>query len=406
MAGLNLSLADAVLKDDYQGPIRKQINDDCKLVRQAVRNTQDLVGRRAVVPLHMTRNVGVGARLENEVLPAAGNQGTTTQIVNLRSNYGRLRLSRQVISRMESDRGAFTQATKLEMDGLKADSTRDYNRQSWGTSDGKIATCGVTTASTTVVLAATTPEQTMVNLAEGMRVDIGTVANPTSVASNRSVSSVDITNRTFVVSGAAVTTAGTDFVFRQGSGGSGANQRELTGLQNMVAATGTLFGVDPTVYFQWASIDEANGGTARPISENLVAKAGMRAENRSQKMVDQLWSEDGVFRSAMNLLTAQKRFVNTTEVKGGATGVEFAAGGEMTVLMRDRDATPGVMFGVVTSELTEWVDEDWQFEDLDGSVLQRATDGTHAFEAIWFKFSEFGTSRRNAHFRISDLEQS
>ena len=30
MAGLNLTLADAVLKEDYKGPLRKQINDGIK----------------------------------------------------------------------------------------------------------------------------------------------------------------------------------------------------------------------------------------------------------------------------------------------------------------------------------------------------------------------------------------
>lgn len=405
MAGLNLSLADAVLKDDYQGPIRKQINDECKVCSQAVRNTSDLVGRRAIVPLHMTRNVGIGARLEGEVIPVAGNQGTTTQIVNLRSNYGRMRLSRQVISRMESDRGAFTRAVKLETDGLKDDSARDYNRQAWGTSDGKIATCGTTSGSTTVQLATTTPEQIMVSLAEGMRIDIGTVASPQTVAANRTITAVNITSRTITISGAAVTTSSSNFIFRQGSGGDSTNQRELTGLQTIVDDSGILFNVDPSTYFQWASIVEDNGGSGnRPLSENLVQKAAMRARARSGKDIDQLWCEDGVYRAAINLLTAQKRFVNQTEVKGGATGVEFGTAGSMTVLMHDRDCPPNKIYGLATAELTEYVDEDWQFEDLDGSVLQRATDGTHAFEAIWFKFSEMATSRRNAHFVIEELE--
>jgi len=405
MAGLNMTLADAVLKDDYQGPIQKEINDEVKVVRQAVRNTRDLVGRRAIVPLHMTRNVGIGSRLEGEVLPVAGNQGSTTQIVNLRSHYGRVRLTRQVISRMESDRGAFTRAVQFEMDGIKSDSAREYNRQAWGTSDGKVATCGTTTASTTVQLATTTPEQVLVNIAEGMRIDIGTVSNPQSVAANRTVSSVDFTNKTITISGATVTTSSSNFIFRQGSGGNSTNQRELTGLQTIVDDANSLFSVDPATYWQWASIVDGNSGTNRPISENLVMKTAMRAENRSGQAADQLWCEDGVYRAAINLLTAQKRFVNETELKGGGTGVAFGtAGGRMQALVYDRDCPPNKLFGLSTSNLTEYVDEDWQFEDLDGSVLQRATDGTHAFEAIWFKFSELATSRRNAHFLIEDLE--
>lgn len=403
---LTLALADAVLKDDYKGPVRKQINDKVKLLAQVDKNTEDLVGRRAIIPCHMTRNTGVGARLEGEVLPAAGNQGTTDEIVNLRSNYGRIRLTKQAITRMRTDRGSFVRAVKLEMSGLVADCSRDVSRQIWGTSNGVIATCGTTTASTTVVLATTTPEQIMVGLAEGAVIDIGTVANPQLIAANRTVSAVNITNRTFVISGAAVTTTSSHFVFRQGAGGDTANstQRELTGVQTIVSATGSLFSIDPATFFQWASIEEANAGVSRPISENLVEKAAHRAENRSGVEVDTLWAEDGVYRAGANLLQAQKRIVNTQDLKGGHKGLEFNYGANGAPLVRERDAPPGAIFGLATSELVEYVDEDWSWEDEDGSVLTRSPDSTHTFEAYFYKFHEFATVRRNAHFKISDLE--
>src|SRR5258708_4785036 len=142
MAGQTLALADAVLKDDYEGPVREQLNNQCKLAMQVGKNTTSFVGRRAVVPLHVSRNTGVGARLEGEVLPAAGAQGTVDVFVPCRYNYGRIRLSKQVITRMASDRGAFVRALDLEMNGIKSDNGRDYNRQLWATSDGKIAQCG------------------------------------------------------------------------------------------------------------------------------------------------------------------------------------------------------------------------------------------------------------------------
>lgn len=407
MAGLTLSLADAVLKDDYKGPLRKQINDSVKLLAQVEKNTEDITGRRAILPCHMTRNTGVGARLEGAVLPAAGNQGTIEQIVNVRYNYGKVRLTKQTITRMASDRGAFIRATKLEMDGLHSDCARDVGRQVWGTSNAVLATCGTTSASNTVQLAATTPEQVMVSFAEGLRVDIGTAGvNSVSVAADRAVSSVNITNKTFVIDGAAVTTTSAHSVFRQGTGAitGSTGQRELTGVQSIVSDTGTLFSIDPTAYFQWQSIVEANGGVNRPVSENLVEKAAHRAENRSGSSVSSLWAEDGVYRAAANLLQAQKRIVNTQDLKGGHKGLEFNYGGEGAPLVRDRDCPPNKIYGLSHKDLVEYVDEDWTWEDEDGSVLQRSTDSTHTFEAIFFKFHEFATTRRNAHFRIDDIE--
>lgn len=401
---LTLALADAVLKEDYKGPVRKQINDSVGLLAQVDKNTEDLVGRRAIVPCHMKRNTGVGARKEGEALPAAGNQGTVDEIVSLRYNYGRIRLTKQTITRMQSDRGAFIKAVKLEMEGLVSDTNRDVGRQVWGTSDGKIATCGTTTASTTVQLATTTPESVMVGFQEGMRVDIGTVANPQLIAADREISAADLTNKTITISGAAVTTSSSHFIFRQGSGGSSTDQRELTGMQTIVASSGSLFSIDPATYPAWASIVEDNSGTNRPPSENLIEKAGHRAENRSGKVVNQLWAEDGVVRAAANMLSAKQRVVNQLELKGGHKAIEFSWIGGSAPLMKDRDAPPNKLYGIATSELVEYVDEDWTWEDEDGKVLQRSPDSTHTFEAYFFKFHEFATVRRNAHYRIDDLE--
>jgi hypothetical protein len=403
-------MADQVLKEDYKGPLRKQINDMVVLSAQVAKNRDDIYGRRAIIPLQVGRNVSVGARQEGETMPGGtsgshqGAQNTVDQIVSLRSNYGRIRLTRQVISRMEKDRGAFVRAVALEMDGLRDDTSRDYNRQLWGTSDGVIAQCGVTTAANVVVLATTTAEQVLVNFAEGMLVDIGTVATPTTIASSRLITAVDFTNKTITIDGAAVTTSAIHFVFRAGSGGSGASQRELTGIQTMVAATGTLFGVDPTVYFGWASIVESNSGTARPVSENIVTKAMMRARNRSGQADFTLYAEDQAYRAAVNNLSAKHRIVNTLELKGGHSAVAYVLGGKEYPLVAERDAPVGNMYGLCHPKLVEYVDEDWQWEDTDGNALHLAMDGTHAFEAYWFKFSEFATVQRNAHFLLSDLE--
>lgn len=410
MAGQTLTLADAVLKEDYKGPLRKQINDMVVLSAQVSKNRDDIVGRRAIIPLQISRNTGVGARAEGDVMPVAGNQGTVDQIVPLRSNYGRVRLTRQVISRMEKDRGAFVRAVALEMDGLRDDVSRDYNRQLWGTSDAKVATCGSTTTSNIVVLAATTPEQVLVNLAEGMLIDIGTVVNPISIAASRTVTAVDFTNKTITISGATVSTTSAAFVFRQGAAtnfvgaGSSSFQRELTGVQTIVAASGALFGVDPATYFSWASIVESNSGVARPVAENLVTRAMMRTRNRSGQASFALYAEDQAYRAAVNNLAAKHRIVDTLELKGGHEAVKYVLGGSVYPLVAERDAPPGSMFGLCHPKLVEYVDEDWQWEDMDGSALHLAMDGTHAFEAYYFKFSEFATVQRNAHFRIDDLE--
>ena len=274
------------------------------------------------------------------------------------------------------------------MTGAKNDAARDYNRQCWGTSNGVIATCGTTSSSATVTLLGATAAQ--LRQLSGKRVDIGTIANPTSVASARTVDSVSTANGTITISGATVsTTSGAAFVFNSGAGGDTANstQKEITGLQTIVDSTGTLFNVDPSTYSVWASYEDSNSGTLRAPSDSLFEKALDEVFIASGEEPDVIITTNGIHRSYANSLKSQKRFANTIDLKGGFKAIEVSA---------------GQAFLLNTKHITDYIQADWQFMDDDGAVLSRVPD-TDAYEATLFKDSEQATSRRNAHGKILDL---
>ena len=75
MPGADLTTLDSVLKDDYLGPVREQINQKTPALRRIKRSEADTVGRKMVIPLHKSRNAGIGARGERADLPEAGHQG-------------------------------------------------------------------------------------------------------------------------------------------------------------------------------------------------------------------------------------------------------------------------------------------------------------------------------------------
>src|SRR5579871_1212086 len=167
---LTLTTADAVLKEDYLPGVREQLNNDTALAFFE-KNSEDIVGRRAVLALHLQRNSGVGSRLEGGTLPSAGNQGYFDEYVTLKYHYARIQVTGPTIKAMASDKGSFVRAIRSEMDGATNDLRRNLNRQCFGTSNGVVATCGTTTASTTVQLAATTSIQQMRQLEVGLIVD-------------------------------------------------------------------------------------------------------------------------------------------------------------------------------------------------------------------------------------------
>lgn len=401
---LTLTNADAALKEDYQPAMREQLNNTVKFLAQIERNSKDVEGRRAVLSLHVKRNSGVGARQDGGSLPAAGSQGYAEERVPLRFNYGRIQISGPTLRAMRSDEGSFVRALDSETKGVVTDLRRDVNRQLFGTSDGVIIATGVTSGSTTVVLNTSSTAVQKRQLEVGMFIDIGTVATPTSVASNREI--LTITSTTITISGAAVTTATTDRIFRTGNGGSGSAQKELTGIQSIVDDANALFNVDPATYPVWASTVNANGGTNRTptenVFENLIHNVSIAG---GEDNLDLFMTSDGVHRAYANNLSAQKRFPNTLDLKGGYKGLAIAAGGDEVALMWDRDAPNNKAWGLSTSHLAQHEMSDWEFMDDDGAVLSRVS-GQDAYEATLFKYHELTTDKRNAHGVIEDLSEA
>ena len=416
---LTFTTAQAVLKEDYKA-LKKQLNDANFILSQVEKNTDDVVGRRAYHALHITRNSGVGARGDGGTLPTAGNQGYINALVPMRFNYGRIQINGTIIHAMAKDRGSFIRAVRSEMDGIAADLKRDRSRQVWGTSDGVIAACGTTSSSTTVQLAATTSDTQIRQLWAdgGMRVDLGTVASPTSVASDRAVTGYDLANKTITISGAAVTTSGTTRVFRAGNGGASDNsgdvgdgQFELTGLQHIIEDTGVLHGVDPSSYPVWKAGVYDNGGTDRSVSENLVNKAIQDQATESGVTIDLLVGGAGISRAVANTQTAIRRNVDNVNLKAGYSGIAWSAplegmgNSKQIALCWDRDAPAGELYGIATDALVNYELSDWDWMDEDGAVLSRVS-GVHAYEATYYRLDELATDQRNAHFVIEDLTEA
>lgn len=417
----SLSTVDAILKDDYKDFI-EQLNDAMFLISQVETRKDTVQGRIARHAIHLGRSSGVGARGENGTLPTAGNQAYATVPVPVRYVYGRIQLSGPTIRQAVTDRGAFVDALDAEMMGIRQDAMKDVNRQLWGTSNGVIAQCGTTTASTTVQLATTTGSTALRQLYfdGGMVVDIGTVASPTTIASARTVTAVDTTNKTISISGAAVTTSSSHFVFRTGAGGASSNtgqpgdgQIELTGVQTIVSDSAILHTINPSSQPNWKAYVNSNGGTNRSVSETLITGAIMKTLIASGKKPNLLVSAEGVHLSVANLFLSLKRNMEQTQLKGGYAGIQYYSpsvsgkGDEgPTVLYADFDCPNNKLYGINTESLV-WhqVGEGWSFMDMDGAVMNRKPD-LDAYEATLTCYAELACKQRNSHFVISDLTET
>lgn len=405
MAGLTFSNADAALKEFYIGPIREELNNTLLLLSLIEKNSTDIEGRRAVLSLHVARNSGVGARAEGGTLPSAGNQSYAQEQVPLKYNYARITLTGPVMRAMKSDKGSFTRALESETKGATNDLKRDFNRQLWGTSDGVIATADTTTSSTTLNLVSTVTTTQLRQIEPGMLID-GSGSAFTAV----SVVSVSVSAKTVTLGSAVSCNTGTT-ISRTGSAGSGASQKELTGLQTIVKASSALFNVDPATSPVWVSTVNSNGGTLRSVSENLFATVMQSVAIAAGTDIDTVISSDGVFRAYANLLTSLKRFEGTVDLKGGFKALDMSAGGygggQDVKLCWDRDAPSNKAFFLNTQpeSLSLYQMSDWEWMQEDGAVLFRVS-GQDSYEATLFKYADLMTSARNRNGLCSDLTEA
>lgn len=403
--GLTRSNADEVLKEFYIPGMREQLNNEVFLLTQVETNTEDIEGRRAVLSLHTSRNEGVGARAELGTLPAPGHQGYAEERVKVNYLYGRMQLSGPVIRSMASDRGSFIRAVDSETTGLTRDLKSDTNRQIYGDGTGAIATVDAGTGTTLTIQNATT--NLMRQLRKDMVIDVGTPADPTS-AGTTTIVSVDRAAGTIVVADSLTTSAG-DMIARTGSGGTGATQKELTGLKAQIAADGTLWNVDPTVDPVWASFVNDSVGA---VNEDAFIEASQEINAESGLQLDLWITDQNVHRWVSNLLTSIKRFPNTLELKGGYKGLDMSdvsqgdTGSNEVAMVWDKDMVEtGTAYGLTLETWALYAMSDWEMMQEDGAILSRVPN-TDAYEGTMFRYCELATVQRNANAKLSGITQS
>lgn len=397
-----MTTVNSILKEVYEKQIRDQLYNEAiglkRIERSSEGVTSEVGGKYVTFPIRTRRNAGIGGRNELEALPIAGQQGYAAARVSLKYLYGLTRLSGQTFELADKDFQAFSSAMQMEMDGLKSDLVKDQNRQFYGTNNGKLA---VAAAGGTGVNIMTVVSTKYLEVGQFIDIiDVTTIGNatPTPKASARTITAINQTTKVITFDGATTTFLINDYVVRNGSA-----NREITGLQAIVTATGSLYNVDPTVEPTWAATVDANGGTNRPLSEGLMILQAdrVRAFGGSTSVI---FCGLGVRRAYFNLLTQQRRFSDTKEFAGGFSGLTFTTDkGDIPVVV-DVDAQDNTMYFLDEKQITLYRDKEWSFLDRDGSSWQRVI-GYDAYEATMYQYMEIGTHKRNAQAVMQDLTE-
>lgn len=387
MAGATKTTIENLLKDVYLPPVVEQLNNEV-LLASRLRRVSDaqMVGNKVVVPLHTTRSGAIGSRGELEALPAAGNQGFERLEFTLTQHYGRFQVSGVSRALSKSNVGSFLEVLKLEIDGLRNDLKKDIARQVWGNSDGnaggngRIAQCGTTSASATVVLADDEPLRKG-HIYVGMVVDIGTAADPDSLIDGETVTAVNISTPSITVS-TAITTSSSHFISRHDNAG-----KELESLQSMVSTSAnTVGGINASTDAFWDNLrDNVAGALVQDDMQQMWNRIRVAGGD-----VSLILTTFGLQRAYYNLLQDQVRYVEQMEFKSGYSALAF----NNKPLVADVDARFGQIYFLDEKHFLYFDNEDWHFLDEDGDILKWVT-GYDAWEGALAAYFQLGINRRN-----------
>lgn len=381
----------AILKDLYLPPVVEQLNNEILLVQRLEKSSDEIFGNQAIVPLHVNRSGGIGSRAENAALPTAGSQGYAKAVYDLKYHYGRVRVTGVAMAKTASSAGAFLKALEGELDGVRNDLKMDIARQVYGDGSAKIVTCGTTTASTTVVIASAEPILKG-ELYIGMVIDIGTAAAPTTIASAVSITDVNTATPSITISGSAVTTSSSHFVFRSGNAVDATNINELTGLQALVSTTANTVGGINSASAGNSYWQNQSANAAGALSLDIMTKA-FNTVTVQGGQVSLMIGSPGMQRALFNLLQSQVRYVDPLDIKGGFKALEYMG----QPFVADRQAPFGKIFFLDERFIKVFSNNDWHFLDEDGNTLKWVV-GFDAWEAVLARYMNLGISRRNVQF--------
>jgi hypothetical protein len=258
---------------------------------------------------------------------------------------------------------------------------------------GFLATCSAATNVATITV------DSVQYLAEGMLVDI-TDSSGVAITngSGREITVVDETAKTFTVSGTAnLSPTATSKVVVAGS-----YNQELTGFDAIFTADNVLYGIDRSVNKWFNATTNALNGM---ISEVEIQRALDEAERKAGAVINFLVTSYGVRRSYQNLLTAQKQFVNTLELKGGWKALAYRGGRGDIPLVAGKYAPAGKIRAL---DLTNWKMYemlDWDWLDRDGAMLHRVPDKA-AWEATLVKYCDLGCDKPRGQVQITGITES
>lgn len=443
MATATLSTYDEVLKTFYLPGIQDYLNHDKILADMIEVNEEDVSGKNATIENHYGRSTGTKWTTDGGTLPTATYQKYKTATVPMKYGYGRIQISGPTLRATRDERGAYIKVLDSEIRGIVNDFGKEVNRQYFGCGYGILGRWRSGSATSITIqkmytgnsaggnhFGSTFGAKYMVDRSDIVSVVLTAGSTYVVDSTNMAVSAVTKAAEydTITCTTAGVTEAAGTFYVRPAALGtlaaSGAQRLEMMGLAGIVNNTDLddLALSDGSTDGIAASYNDSLQGLAVGTYAWFVAKtdfhpsgrwAGQRALDLTllQTMFDMIEEQAGkdygpdlmmttraVRREYLELCLADRRQVNTMELDGGWSALDYNG----VPFVVDNDAIDGEIYFLTLKDLQLFRMSDYSWMDQDGAVLSRVS-GYDAYEATFYRYAEFGVKDRSTQGVIGSL---
>lgn len=391
---VNLTNADNALKSYYLEAVSEQLNNNVNPFLAQIRKTSENVWGKEVKQLAIHGlNGGIGAGTEDGNLPTARGNKYAQFTSTLKNLYGTIEISDKAIRASENNSGAFVSLLNQEMDGLLKSSSFNLGRMLFGDGSGVLAEVVEVGDNNVFELDTVSP------FMEGMIIDFRTdEGEPIEGATAREVIEVNRLAHKIKVSGTTLTEEDVpeeSIISVHGSYGN-----EITGLDAIFSdRVSTLYGVDKASNPWMKPRVKSQAGA---ITETAIQNVLDSIEEAGGEPANLIITSFGVRRAFINLLSQNKRTVDTMELAGGFKALSYNG----IPVVADRFCPASTMYILNTKDfvLNELCDWQWLTGD-DGKVL-RQVPGKPVYTATLVKYAELICARPYAQGMIKSITEA
>lgn len=312
----------ALLKRFYAAAVVDQLNEDLPVYKMAEKIKDKGQGDGAYITLRLNRNQGVGFGADGGAMPPIGAQSFQQAKLDWKYAWLRCGITAGMIAASKSNVGAFVEGLDAEIQYGYKDFKNEFNRALVGDGTGTLGTLSAAVvASNTISVVGPYSAGTANADDPGNRfifpnavIDIYSTAGVLK-ASSVTVTAVTGTTTATVTLDQAVTAAATDIIVRSGSYG-----YELQGLYYALdGGTSTIYNINRATYPQYqGNVLSLSNGQLTLDQMQRAWNEGMRRGGIGVGKYQALLCDFPSSRYIQKLCTADKRYVNTQKLDGGA----------------------------------------------------------------------------------------